>query len=161
MKPDLLQIQQYLNVHPILGKDQVLRKKYVVLLNYFVGKQERGDLWSKQMLKLYGDKIVGKDFDLGKEKTKDLSIIEQFKFFKYRYYLLTDCLFIRCFEDKKKGLKIVEDAIVFYGERYRKKFECVYEAFYSTDSKMFLKDFAELKGVYTIIWNNRSFKAQQ
>lgn len=160
MKPEMLQVQQYLNVHPILEKDQVLRKKYVVLLNYFVGKQGRGDLWSKQMLKLYCDKIVGKDFDLGKEKTKDLSIIEQFKFFKYRYYLLTDCLFIRYFDDKKKGQKIVEDVIEFYSERYRKKLERVYEAFYSTDSKAFLRDFAELKGVYTIIWNNRSFMAQ-
>lgn len=120
----------------------------------------RGDLWSKQMLKLYSDKIVGKGFELGKEKTKDLSIFEQFKFFKYRYYLLTDCLFIRCFDDKKKGQKLVEDVIEFYGERYRRKLECLCEAFYSTEPKDFLRDFAELKGVYTIIWNNRSFKAQ-
>ncbi|WP_026508218.1 dynamin family protein [Butyrivibrio sp. MC2013] len=160
MKPEMLQVQQYLNVHPILGKNEGLRKKYVVLLKFFVEKQGRGDLWSKQMLKLYSDKIVGEGFELGKEKTKDLNIIEQFKFFKYRYYLLTDCLFIRYFDDKKKGQKIVEDIIEFYGERYRKKLEIVYEAFYSTESDSFLKSFAELKDVYTIIWNNRSFKAQ-
>ena len=160
MKPEMLQVQQYLNVHPILGKNEGLRKKYVVLLNFFVEKQGRGDLWSKQMLKLYSDKIVGEGFELGKEKTKDLNIIEQLKFFKYRYYLLTDCLFVRYFDDKKKGQKIVEDIIEFYGERYRKKLEIVYEAFYSTESDSFLKNFAELKDVYTIIWNNRSFKAQ-
>lgn len=160
MKPEMLQVQQYLNVHPILGKNEGLRKKYVVLLNFFVEKQGRGDLWSKQMLKLYSDKIVGEGFELGKEKTKDLNIFEQFKFFKYRYYLLTDCLFVRYFDDKKKGQKIVEDIIQFYGERYRKKLETVYEAFYSTESNSFLRDFAELKGMYTIIWNNRSFKAQ-
>ena len=74
--------------------------------------------------------------------------------------MLTDCLFIRYFDDKKKGQKIVEDIIEFYGERYRKKLEIVYEAFYSTESDSFLKSFAELKDVYTIIWNNRSFKAQ-
>lgn len=160
MKTEMIQVQQYLNVHPILGKNEGLRKKYVVLLNFFVEKQGRGDLWSKQMLKLYSDKIVGEGFELGKEKTKDLNIIEQFKFFKYRYYLLTDCLFIRYFDDKKKGQKIVEDIIQFYGERYRKKLEIVYEAFYSTESDSFLKGFAELKDVYKIIWNNRSFKAQ-
>ncbi len=35
MKPEMLQVQQYLNVHPILGKNEGLRKKYVVLLNFF------------------------------------------------------------------------------------------------------------------------------
>lgn len=160
MKPEMLQVQQYLSVHPIFGKNEGLRKKYVVSLNFFVEKQGRGDLWSKQMLKLYSDKIVGENFELGKEKTKDLGIIEQFKFFKYRYYLLTDCLFIRCFEDEKKGRKLLEDVIEFYGERYRRKLESVCEAFYSTEFKDFSKDFAELKGVYTIIWNNRSFKTR-
>lgn len=160
MKTEMLQVQQYLNVHPIIGKNEGLRKKYVVLINYFVGKQGRGDIWSKQMFKLYGDKIVGKNVEFGKERTRDFSIIEQFKFFKYRYYLLTDCLFIRYFDDKNKGHRIVEDIIEFYGERYRKKLEIVYEAFYSTESDSFLKGFAELKDVYTIIWNNRSFKAQ-
>ncbi len=160
MKTEMLQMQQYLNIHPIFEKKEDLRKKYVVLLNYFVEKLGGDDLWSKQMIKLYSDKIVGKGIELGKEKTKDLSIIEQFKFFKYRYYLLTDCLFIRCFDDKKEGQKLLEDVIEFYGERYRRKFECLCEAFYSKVSKGFFRDFAELKGIYTIIWNNRSFKTQ-
>ena len=76
-------MQQYLKIHPIYEKKEDLRKKYVVLLNYFVEKLGGDDLWSKQMIKLYSDKIVGKGIELGKEKTKDLSIIEQFKFFKY------------------------------------------------------------------------------
>ena len=104
MRPEMLQLQQYLNVHPILGKTDGFRKKYVVLLNYFVLKQGRCDLWSKQMLTLYGEKIVCKDFEVGKEYARDLSVLEQFKsfkYFKYRYCLLTDCLFIKCFDNKK------------------------------------------------------------
>lgn len=161
MRPEMLQLQQYLNVHPILGKTDGFRKKYVVLLNYFVLKQGRCDLWSKQMLKLYGEKIVCKDFEVGKEYARDLSVLEQFKsfkYFKYRYCLLTDCLFIKCFDNKKKGWKLTEDIIGFYGQRYRKKFERIYEAFYSTKQNKNLKEYyPELAKVYQIIWENRSF----
>ncbi len=160
MKVEMLQVQQYLKIHPVIGKGERLRRKYVVLLNHFVRKQGRGDVWSKQMLKLYSNMIIGKDVWSEKEKIRDLSIIEQFKFFKYRYFLLTDCLFICCFDNKKKGLKITEDIIEFYGERYRKKLESVYEAFYSMDSNGLPKGFADLTGVYSIIWNNRSFMSQ-
>ncbi len=157
MKLEMLQIQQYLRIHPILKKSEKLKNKYIVLLYFFIEKQGKGDLWSKQALKLYGDTIVGNTFKIGKEQTKDLSIIEKFKFFKYRYFLLTDCLFIRCFNDKKKGRKLVDDIVDYYGDRYRKKLECVYEAFYSTGDDRFLKNFAELKDIYTVIWNNRLF----
>ena len=59
MKPEMLQIQQYLNVHPINKKDATLRKKYISLLTHFVKNQGRGDLWSRQCLALYTDAIVG------------------------------------------------------------------------------------------------------
>lgn len=159
MKSELLQIQQYLNVHPIFEKNDSLKKRYVVLINYFIGKQSKRNLWAKQTYKLYCDKIVGQGLDVEKLKTKDLSMLEQFKFFKYRYFLLTDCLFIACFKDKKKGQKILDSVIEFYGERYRKKLERVYQAFYSNEDIEFLHDFAEMKKIYTIIWNDRLFMA--
>jgi len=159
VKSELLQIQQYLNIHPIFEKNDNLKKKYVVLINYFIEKQSGKDLWAKQTFKLYSDKIVGKDLDIENIKAKDLSILEKFKFFKYRYFLLTDCLFIACFEDKKKGQKVLDSVIEFYGERYRKKLERVYQAFYSDEDKEFLHDFTEMNEVYKIIWNNRLFMA--
>lgn len=107
MKPEMLQIEQYLRVHPVLKKDGTLQKKYIGLLNYFVSKQGRGTQWSKQMLKLYSDKIIGEEFQTDKEVAKDLNMLEKFKFSKYRFFLLTDCLFIRYFADKKQGYKIV------------------------------------------------------
>ena len=147
MEPEMLQVQQYLNVHPILDKKVSVKEKYVVLITYFVNEQKSKDLWCKQALKLYCDRIVGDDFEIKKENTKDLSLFEQFKFFRYRYFLLTDCLFIACFDNKNKGQKILESLIAFYGERYRKKMECVYEAFYSTNDQLFMKIFPELKDV--------------
>ncbi len=158
MKPEMLQVQQYLNIHPIVDKDKGIRKKYFVLLNYFVEKQGKGDLWTKQELDLYKKAIVGNDVELANSKTVDFSIFEKFKFFKYRYYLLTDSLFIRAFNDNKCGRRIVEDIIQFYGEKYRKKLERIYAAFYSFDDESLLKSFPDLKSTYVIIWNNRRFQ---
>lgn len=157
MKAETLQVQQYLNVHPILGKNATVKEKYVALISHFVSEQKNKDLWSKQALKLYCDRIVGDDFEIKKENIKDLSLFEQFKFFKYRYYLLTDCLFIACYDNQKNGKKILENIITFYGERYRKKMECVFKAFYSVNDDLFVKAFPEMKEVYSIIWKNRLF----
>lgn len=159
MKPEMLQIQQYLNVHPISKKSSALRKKYISLLTYFVKNQGRGDLWSKQCLVLYTNIIVGTGEEIDGDKATDLSWIEQFKLFKYRYFLLTDCLFIRAFNDNKRGKLITDDVIKFYGERYRKKLEMIEEAFYSEGEDRFLQMFSDLKEIYTIIWKNRSFQA--
>ncbi len=157
MKPEMLQVQQYLKVHPILKKDMTLKKKYVALITYFVSEQKNKDLWCKQALKLYCDKIIGECYEIKRKNTKDLSLFEQFKFFKYRYYLLTDCLFIGYYDNQKKGQNILENVIAFYGERYRKKMEYVFNAFYSVNDDFFTKTFPELKEVYSIIWKNRLF----
>lgn len=160
MKPEMLQIQQYLSVHPITQKDARLRRKYISLLSYFVKNQGRGDLWSKQCLALYKSHIMDTDEDVNCDTAKDLSWFEQFKFFKYRYFLLTDCLFIRAFNDAKRGKQITEDVIKFYGERYRKKLELINEAFYTFGDDHFIQMFAELKDVYAIVWGNRNFQAK-
>lgn len=157
MKAEMLQVQQYLNVHPILDKKLTLKKKYIALISHFVSEQKSKDLWSKQALNLYCERIAGNNFEIKKENTKDLSFFEQFKFFGYRYYLLTDCLFIACYDNQKNGQKILESIIAFHGERYRKKMECVFKAFYSVNDVFFVKTFPELKEVYSIIWKNRIF----
>jgi small GTP-binding protein len=157
MKPEMLQVQQYLNVHPILEKKASVKEKYVSLISYFVSEQKSEDLWCKQALKLYCDRIIGDGFEIKKENIKDLSLFKQFKFFKYRYYLLTDCLFIASYDNQKKGQKVLESIINFYGERYRKKMECAFNAFYSVNDDLFTKTFPELKAIYSIIWNNRLF----
>lgn len=157
MKPEMLQVQQYLSVHPILEKNANVKEKYVALISYFVGEQKNKDLWCKQAIKLYCDRITSDGYGIKIENTKDLSLFKQFKLFKYRYYLLTDCLFIACYDNQKKGQKVLESVITFYGERYRKKMECVFKAFYSVNDDLFTKTFPELKVVYSIIWKNRLF----
>ena len=157
MKPEMLQVQQYLSVHPILEKNANVKEKYVALISYFVGEQKNKDLWCKQAIKLYCDRITSDGYGIKIENTKDLSLFKQCKLFKYRYYLLTDCLFIACYDNQKKGQKVLESVITFYGERYRKKMECVFKAFYSVNDDLFTKTFPELKVVYSIIWKNRLF----
>ncbi|SDV99360.1 small GTP-binding protein domain-containing protein [Kandleria vitulina] len=157
MKPEMLQVQQYLNVHPILEKNATVKEKYVSLISHFVSEHKNKDLWCKQALRLYCDRIIGDGFEIKKENIKDLSLFKQFKFFKYRYYLLTDCLFIASYDNQKKGQKVLESIINFYGERYRKKMECAFNAFYSVNDDLFTKTFPELKAIYSIIWNNRLF----
>lgn len=157
IKAEMLQIQQYLNVHPVMEKNDSLKKKYVSLIYYFVNQYEKKDLWCKQLFKLYSNKIVGESFEAGKEKIKALSLFEHFKFFKYRYFLLTDCLFIACYDDKEKGQELLYNIIKFCGKRYRSKMEIIYKAFYSSEDKNFTQKFSELKEVYDIIRTGRSF----
>ena len=157
MKDSMLEIQQYLKIHPILKKDAGLREKYVVLLKHFVDKTMKSDLWSKQVMKLYAKIILNEDIEPKDIKAKDLNVLQKFKFFQYRYFLLTDCLFIHCFDNKKKGEQILENVIKFYGERYRKKMSFVFEAFYSFEDNGLLQSVPELEAVYSIIWKNRKF----
>lgn len=157
MKKEMLQTQLYLNTHPILKKDEKLRKKYVSLLGYFVKQQNSRDVWAKQLYGLYAHKIVGNDIEVNSSEFNDLKWIEQFKFFQYRYYLLTDCLFIAAFNNKKKGQLICEEIIKFYGERYRKKLSLIFDAFYAEKCDGFEQTFGDLIDIYTIIWNDRQF----
>ena len=41
IKAEMLQIQQYLNVHPVMEKNDSLKKKYVSLIYYFVNQYEK------------------------------------------------------------------------------------------------------------------------
>lgn len=157
MDQEMLQTQLYLNIHPILEKDEKLRKKYVSLLRHFIKQQNSRDLWVKQLYGLYVHKVIGDKVEIKSAELKDLNWIEKFKFFKYRYYLLTDCLFIAAFKDKKKGQAICESIIDFCGERYGKKLSMVLEAFYSEGDETFKSSFGDLNDVYEVIWNNRHF----
>ena len=123
----MLGIQQYLHLHPIANLETKLKTKYMKLLQYFVSETVGKDIWGNQMLQLYCSKLAVSD---NIDKIKDFGIIEKFKFFHYRYFLLTDCLFISAFDDLKKGEEILEIVIKFYGERYRKKMQGLFNAFY-------------------------------
>lgn len=156
MDHKVLQMQQYLDVHPVLGRGDRLRVKYVELLGYFLGKYGVGDLRVKQLASLYACKITGLDAEVG-FRGKELNQQEQFQFFKYRFFILTDSLFILAFDDREKGGRICEDVISFCGDRNRKKLEMMRDAFYSEGVDSFSEEFGELRKVYEVVWANRRF----
>ncbi len=149
----MLEIQQYLDLHPLKKMSLKLKSKYMVLLAYFISRTGSEDMWSKQMLKLYDSKLE----TLKKyHEVKDLGFLEGFKFFNYIYSLLTDGLFISCFDDRKKGERMLESIVEFYGERYRKKMKSVLEAFYSY-GEVSAFPIPKFKPIYEVIWKNREF----
>lgn len=158
VKKEHLQLRQYLNIHPMLDKEEKTRSAYVDLLSYFVGITGRGNLWSNQLLRLYADRLVNKEKKLLKADSKGLRKIKKEKLFKYRFYLLTDCLFIRCFDNKRQGKQVLDDIIGFYGERYRTSFEFIYNAFYTTGGAELFETYPDMKEMYSVIWSNRSFR---
>lgn len=161
MKAAMLQIRQYLDLHPILKKDEKIRYKYIVLLKHFIDMQGGNELWVEQMLRLYAEKIIGQKVSLKELQAKNLSILEKYKFFQYRYFLLIDCLFIRCFDDKKSGQKLLDDIVEFYGERYGKKLSAVYEAFFSIEDNKMIQRIPELHSIFKVIWKNREYLSKK
>lgn len=152
MISDMLQIQQYLNIHPVIKEDKKTRDRYLLLLNYFIGKQAVRNLWSKRVLELYRRQLSGEFGVSTCKSTKDGT-----KLFKYRNYLLTDCLFICCFDDKKKGELFLENFVTFYGKRYRKSFTQMIKGFYSYTDSFVVHNDNNLAAIYRIIRNNREF----
>jgi hypothetical protein len=150
----MLGIQQYLHLHPVANLETKLKTKYMKLLQYFVSETVSKDIWGKQMLQIYGSKLA---VSSNTDKIKDFGIIEKFKFFHYRYFLLTDCLFISAFDNLKKGEEILGIVIKFYGERYRKKMQALFNAFYGVSDKEIITAIPEIKPIYEAIWKNRDF----
>lgn len=154
MKVEMLEIQQYLVLHPVAKMNTRLKTEYMALLEYFVSETGSRDIWDKQMLKLYSSKLGVADSE---DKTKDLIFFDKFKFCHYRYFLLTDCLFISSFDNLENGEKVLEKIIEFYGEHYRKKMLAVFNAFYGIGDRETITTIPGLEPIYKVIWKNRSF----
>ena len=81
MDARLLELQQYIQAHPLLKKSTKIKKKYLSLLTYFVSSFGEDDLWAEQMLKLYVSKSGVNEVN---DKPEDLSFFQRFKFSRYR-----------------------------------------------------------------------------
>lgn len=158
MKNSMLQIQQYINIHPILSKDDRIRVKYADLLQYLVDKQGKRDIWTKQLLKLYIDKIGLNENQSGKSSKTDR--VKPAKLVRYRYLILIDILFICFYADKEKGECALEDVINFYGARYRKKFTLLFEMFYSDGEERLPRDLKKYESILDVVWNNRNYQGK-
>lgn len=159
-----MQLQQYINIHPVLKIEKKSRIAYVSLIYHLCKKSKEDILWSNSMLALMKTRFTdGEDLFsvetnshnnlLFKEKN---SCVLKHKFFKYRYSILTDCLFINAFGDKKKG-KIILNRICKIFPNNKKKLLRLYNLFYKVELKIIKKEFSLMEDIFRIIKNNREF----
>lgn len=161
MEEDILIIQQYLKIHPVINMNLEIKRKYIRLLINFISKIESENQWVNQMFQLYSLILDVGDVNKNEFDLKDMNIIERFKFRHYRYFILIDCLFIGAFNDTEKGMQIFESILDFYGKRHRKKLRQIFDAFYSNENEEIVRNFPELASIYRIIWENRKFIARR
>ncbi len=159
-----LQLQQYLTYHPIMSKEKKYRVAYVSLVKYLCKDNAEDFQWSESMLMLMKEKIMGKEdfFSVSIKNNNSLyydgkkNAVLKNKFQKYRYNILTDCLFINAFNDKTKGKKILSKICDFYPNN-KKKLIKLFENFYRVNLKDIEKFFPRMIDIYKIINLNRNF----
>lgn len=153
-------LQQYLGYHPISKRNEKIRVGYVSLVCFFADKYAGKSEWSKGMKNLFKQIFLEKGKLVNVQETKEGKIIiagKNTKYFKYRYNLLTDCLFICAFDDVEKGREILNEICNFYGKMYSKKIKMIFRNFYTENHTEIKKIFPKMADIYRIIWNNRKF----
>lgn len=166
MKKEMLQVQQYLLFHPVFAREEKYRAAYVSLLKHICEKSKKRNQWSEGMISLMKGKLMtGEDF-LPVEIDENSNVIFgdeksglfKYKFQKYRYNILTDCLFISAFDDKEKGRGILELVCKLF-PRNGKKLAQLFECFYNADCDIIENQYSELAQIYEVIAKNRQFLA--
>lgn len=164
MDKELLHLQQYLHLHPVLEKDKKYRIAYVSLVKYICDKNAKRDKWNKGMMSLFkqclmpNEDIIAVEIDaknnivFGGKNSRFL----KYRFQKYRYMLLFDCLFSCAFDDKKKGKGVLDDVCRLF-PRNAKKLSNMFDAFYDEDYAFVKNEAPTILNIYEIICNNRKF----
>ena len=164
MMNERLQLQQYIEPHPIMYKDKKYRIAYVSLIKHLCERSSVDEHWSDSMVMLMKEKIMGGEefFSLKIDSnnavifgSKKAPVLKH-KFQKYRYNILTDCLFINAFDDIKKGKTILTKVCKLFPNNKNKLIR-LFENFYKVDLKEIKKDFPEIDEIYRIINSNREF----
>lgn len=164
MDKELLHLQQYLHLHPVLEKEKKYRIAYVSLVKFICENNAKRNKWNKGMMSLFkqymmpNEDIIPIEFDaknnivFGGKNSKFL----KYRFQKYRYILLFDCLFSCAFNDKKKGKGVLDDMCRLF-PRNAKKLSNMFEAFYDEDLAFVKSEAPTILNIYEIICNNRKF----
>ena len=103
MDMSFLEVSQMLYEHPILYEKFSYKVSYINILEYFVQKYSKDDVWANAALHLYIDRLLDNasddyynDFNLRRQFREVIGIkFKPFKFFTYRYCLLFDCILIK------------------------------------------------------------------
>ena len=103
-----LEVSQMLKEHPILKENNSYKCKYINVLEYFVRRFSKDDIWANKTLQLYKKALIE---DIKNYKYEDLKLLKKtkpvvatkfkpFKFFSYRYCLIVDCVFLNAINNK-------------------------------------------------------------
>ena len=138
MNKEWLSIAQCLNTHPILFEKPTYKIKYLNVLEYFVGKYSKEDVFSKELLNVYKEKLLDgvaysynvKDIRKAAKGATGLKF-KGYKLFSYRYNLLFDCFFINSFLNKEKAQKMVKEIKEIFHSRYHNKINQLFDVLYN------------------------------
>ena len=159
---DLLPIELYFKVHPILKlDDNTIKSNYISILKafleaFFENNDSNDDLddWKDKLLKFYEEKFDYKNSSISEDSIDNLM---KTTYFKYRYWFLLDCLFIAGFVNQKVGdqiltvLKTFYKSVIFYRAE---EFDYVYNAFYQDNRPDdFLNKYPFMTDVDNRFWN--------
>lgn len=157
-----LNIQQYINRHPLLLETMDMRLSYMAYLKLLILASGRLNDWEKQIIALYENVLLSKTYPVSYDISELTEEAEKKSIIKYRYMLLTDGLFIKSFFDKNKMSKeILINTISLFNKKYRENFRKLYDAFYTDGSVFFPNAFKKLRDVYQIVWENRRILNQK
>ena len=141
MEKEWLSIAQCLEAHPTLSEKVAYKIKYINVLEYFVDKYSNDNIFSKEMLNIYKEKLLGSviyNYNVTdiKNAAKGATGIKfkGYKLFTYRYNLLFDCFFINAFDDRKKAFIILPEIKNIFHSRYHKKIDQLFEVLYNSIS---------------------------
>lgn len=163
MEKYYLEISQMLGEHPIIQEKESYKIKYINVLEYFVQKYSKDDVWATSVLRLYIKKLLSNSDDYKyvisdiQKQSKDVTATKfrPFKFFSYRYCLLMDCIFINAYGNRETGEKIFEEISTIYHKRYYKKIQQLFGFLYDPTVSV---DCIENVDYLKECWNrNRSF----
>lgn len=164
MEKEMLQLEQYINIHPIRTQDEKYRIAYVSLIKYICEKYSKNDKWCDSMITLMKQVMIGEKnyFSVHIKDNNRIIFGEKkgwlfrYKFQKQSYIILTDCLFATAFNNKMEGEEILENICKLFPKK-EKKLRLLFELFYKVDISQIKKDFTVLLEVYKILENNRAY----
>lgn len=136
MNKEMLKLSQYVRKHPVLGESEEYKRRYTGTLEYFVNRYSAEDTYAKSMLELYKNMLLAQpeNYEYKGDELRQISrgVLgfkrKKWKFFSYRYCLLTDVIFICSFLDNQKSEMIFRELSELYHQRYRKKLERLFQA---------------------------------
>lgn len=134
---NLMCTSNYIRSHPMLEEDVKYKIRYLNVLQYFIEKYSIENEFAIQSLENYKSIFLNEylvDYSYTKKSLNEL--VKGSKIFKYRYVLLSDCLFINAMLDKAKAIDILNEIKSIYNSKYHQKIDIVFGILYNNKKSM-------------------------